>query len=322
MAHYYGPDSPYHIPAYNHNCYLPPDHIHPNSAAAQLGLTLEELTPILQDCENLQNEFAQPLTEPTTYHNHTIRAESPQPPPNLAPPALPKSVADTIAQLGLTPTELAALEEECIREQTEWLAIEDEADRMVRERGELRGRQEESRREETEEIVRQPEEMEEAREDGLPPSPIPIAQYPPPSPDNGAYDATGEYVDHVVMTEGDAFDANNAENEREHDSASEQLARELIVSDDATGSWAEEMERIGLELQGEYIAPNYPAPPTSPSAPLHQPPPPITIYIPPRVNYAPPPTRNRPPRTHNTSQRPPLRPYTRPQRVRRPPCEN
>jgi hypothetical protein len=78
----------------------------------------------------------------------------------------------------------------------------------------------------------------------------------------------------------------------------------------------------GIGIQGEYThLTTQPHQPASP-APQHQPPPPITIYVPPRINYAPPPTRHRPPRTHNTSRRPPLRPYTRPQRVRRPPREN
>jgi len=72
MAHYYGPDSPYYIPAYNHNCYLPPDYIHPDSAAGQLGLTPIEMAPILQGQQELmRDELTQPPTWPNIYHNHT-----------------------------------------------------------------------------------------------------------------------------------------------------------------------------------------------------------------------------------------------------------
>jgi hypothetical protein len=76
----YGPSSPYYIPTYNHNQSLPPEYIHPNSAATQLGLTPTEMAPILQEQHELmQDELAQPPNRTTIYHNHT-RAESPQPP--------------------------------------------------------------------------------------------------------------------------------------------------------------------------------------------------------------------------------------------------
>jgi hypothetical protein len=154
-----------------------------------------------------------------------------------------------------------------------------------------------------------------------PPSPIPIAQYLPPSPDNGAYDATGEYVDHVVMTEGDAFDANG---EPDHSAMIERLALEPTALGDASGNWAEEVDSSqGLIPQGEYMLANYSPTPSPPSpAPQPQPPLPITIYLPPPIDYVPPPTRHRPPCTRNTSRRPPYRPHTCPQRVRYPPREN
>ncbi|KIM88215.1 hypothetical protein PILCRDRAFT_3254 [Piloderma croceum F 1598] len=108
----------------------------------------------------------------------------------------------------------------------------------------------------------------------------------------------------------------------EHDNMIKQLVRELVISDDAMGDWAEEME--GIELpQGEYVQTRYSPPLSAPSpAPQHQPTPPITIYLPPPINYAPPPTRHRPPRTHNTSRCPPFRLYMHPQHVRGPPREN
>ena len=54
-----------------------------------------------------------------------MRVESP-PPPNPAPHAHPHLVAVQLAQLGITPAELNKLDQECMREQTELLAIEDE----------------------------------------------------------------------------------------------------------------------------------------------------------------------------------------------------
>jgi hypothetical protein len=273
MDNSYYINSDFHIPSYS-ELRAPPDHIHPNSAAAQLGLTPEELAPVLRE-QQYEYECAQPPTQPTTCHNHYAQAKPPQPSSNPTPYVHPQSVA---AQLGLTPNELIALEEECIREQTEWLAIEDE-------------------------------------------TPTSIMLHPPLPLSDSTHEVMEECDEHIATAVDDAFDANGANTEPERENAIERLARKLVVSDDAMGSWAEEME-MGLELQGEYTPANYsPSPSPTSLAPQHQPPP-ITIYLPPPINYAPPPTRHRPPRTHNTSRRPPFRPYTRPQRVQRPPCEN
>jgi hypothetical protein len=47
----YYTNTPLYIPPYNNssnnNNYITPDHIHPNSSAAELSLTPEELAPIL-----------------------------------------------------------------------------------------------------------------------------------------------------------------------------------------------------------------------------------------------------------------------------------
>ena len=64
MDHTYS-NSPYNTPIYNHYYWepqLPPSiHIHPQSAAGQLGYTPEELAPILREQQQfLQNELAQP----------------------------------------------------------------------------------------------------------------------------------------------------------------------------------------------------------------------------------------------------------------------
>ena len=64
--------SQYQIPAYSPLKMAPSTQIHPNSPAGLLGMTPEELKPILQDQQEfLRNEFAQPppiFTRPTTYH--------------------------------------------------------------------------------------------------------------------------------------------------------------------------------------------------------------------------------------------------------------
>jgi hypothetical protein len=57
MDHSYYNNTPYHISAYSYHYrepQIPPSiHIHPESAAGQLGLTPEELAPILRE----QQEF-------------------------------------------------------------------------------------------------------------------------------------------------------------------------------------------------------------------------------------------------------------------------
>jgi hypothetical protein len=106
-----------------------------------------DLEPILQhQQEHLLDEVAQPLTQPAIYFNHTTKVEPQQPPPK---PTLNMYLWSLAAQSRLSLTEI---EEDCIREQTEWLAIEDESKRTACE-GELRGRQEESKAEEPEEIA-------------------------------------------------------------------------------------------------------------------------------------------------------------------------
>ena len=52
---------PYYIPDHNPNYIQTPDYIHPDSIAGQMGLTLEELAPILQEQQELmRDELAQP----------------------------------------------------------------------------------------------------------------------------------------------------------------------------------------------------------------------------------------------------------------------
>jgi hypothetical protein len=77
--------------------------------------------------------------------------------------------------------------------------------------------------------------------------------------------------------------------EPDHNAMIERITLGLFTLDDMSRSWAEEMEKgMGLEPQGEYIAPNYPPTPAPPSpAPLHPPLPPTSFYTPPRPYYKP-----------------------------------
>src|ERR1700735_2067737 len=128
MDHTYS-NSPYNTPSYNHYYWepqLPPSiHIHPQSAAAQLGYTPEELAPILREQQQfmLAEELAQPqrvLTRPTTTSYHrTTRIEAT---PNPVFYARPQQEA---AKLGISLEELAAISEQAIRDQAEWL-VKDE----------------------------------------------------------------------------------------------------------------------------------------------------------------------------------------------------
>jgi hypothetical protein len=145
-------DSQFHIPSYSELHTQPEIVIHLNLSAAQLSLTPEELAPILRERQleyYLRDEVAQPLTQPAIYN--TTKVELQQPPPKPALYVHPQSIA---AQSGLSLTEIAEIEEDCIHEQTEWLAIEEAKQKVCK--GELRGKQEESRGDETEEIEEAP----------------------------------------------------------------------------------------------------------------------------------------------------------------------
>src|ERR1700683_4544794 len=70
--------------------------------------------------------------------------------------------------------------------------------------------------------------------------------------------------------------------ELEREDVIEQPSRELFVSGNISGDWAEEVEQeIVFALEGEYTPAICESTPAPPPTPLHQPPPPITIYVPP-----------------------------------------
>ena len=279
--------------SYEYDAYYPPTEyaqphadpyfVHPNSAAAQLGLTPEEIREVVEEKERWDREYQRELEEEERARVSTEHQEQQHHQDETRwVPTPPISNSDPTPQTYEVPDESP---EDATSSYNDGPLDPELAPRVLYQQ----------------------------------PTPIPDDAHATPQPEYG-YDTTDEYDEHVVPSNGFEPD-DGASMEPEHDSAIGQLAHELVASGDMGRSWAEEME-MGLELQGEYTVPNYPTPPALPPAPQHQPPPPITIYMPPRINYAPPPARHRPPRTRNTSQRPPLRPYTRPQRVRRPPREN
>jgi hypothetical protein len=237
-----------------------PDHfVHPNSAAAQLGLTSEEIREVLEDQERWfreeyqqepEEDRARTSTEHQEQEQHQDEARwVPTPPIGDSEPT-PQAYETSYdgSDDDTSPYDDGPLDPEL-------------APRLLHQ----------------------------------PPTPIPDAQSPPPPLECDAHGTANTDDDdaYVALFEHDGFNGNPALAEPDCD-AIEPLVHELVVSDDVIGSWAEEME-MGLELQGEYSPANYFPNPSPPSpAPLHQPPPSITIYIPPRINYAPPPAHHRP----------------------------
>src|ERR1700720_5064460 len=95
---------------------------------------------------------------------------------------------------------------------------------------------------------------------------------------------------HATTFKSDKIDTNEY-GEPNHNAMIERLALEPIASDDTSRNWADEVENhIGLELQDEYMAPNYSALPAPPSpAPWYPPPPPTSKYKPPPAHTTHPP---------------------------------
>ena len=83
--------------------------VHPNSAAAQLGLTSAEIAPIQREL------IGDELGQPPNAHNH-----HPNPHSTCAPNQQPPNSGSPESK-----------SQRSRREQTEWLAIENEADRMA-----------------------------------------------------------------------------------------------------------------------------------------------------------------------------------------------
>jgi hypothetical protein len=174
--------------------------------------------------------------------------ERAQPPPN---PPYPNSA---VAQLGLTTKEI----EEVLRDQEERLREEEQ-------------REQEIDAHTTEQTQHQQWERH-GNDNGTQPTPTPF--------EYDAHDTTNNYDEHVVSFVGDASSDNGANIEPDHDMMIKQLANELIASGGTGRSWAEEMENeMRSTLQGEYMAPSYPAPPSP--TPWYPPPPPTSDYAPP-----------------------------------------
>jgi hypothetical protein len=137
---------------------MPNTYINPESPAGQLGLTPEELMPILHDQQEfLRDKLAQPppaLTRPTTTYHLKAQTE-PHPNPNSLSPQ------QEATRLGITPEELAVIGEDSIHKQIEWIAKdkakwrEHEEKRWQGKAGEDSESEEKENRKRTEETERQ-----------------------------------------------------------------------------------------------------------------------------------------------------------------------
>ena len=162
MANFYHQNTPIYNPGYNNywEPQLPPStYIHPDSVAAQLGLTPEELAPILRDQQEfLRNELAQPLpalTRPTTTYHLKPRTEIPP------DPAFYARLQQEAAHLGISPREPAAISEEAVCKQAKWFTSDEanwrkrEGERWQSEATVDREKGEQENRERAEEMERQ-----------------------------------------------------------------------------------------------------------------------------------------------------------------------
>jgi hypothetical protein len=113
MDNFYYSNTHYYTPTYNPLRTTPNAHIHLDSAAAQLGLTSDELTPILQDQQR-------------EYQRHKLEYEAAQPPLCFADTIHLDSAA---AQLGLSMEDM----EEILEDQREWMRQEEEEEQRYRE---------------------------------------------------------------------------------------------------------------------------------------------------------------------------------------------
>ena len=233
----YGYDTYDNYPPYEYAQPLPELDIHPNLAAAQLGLTPEQIREVVEEQERWDREFQQELEEEERARVSAQHQEQEQhqdearwvPTPSVSdfdPTPQAYEVPDEPPKNATSPYNDGPLDPE-------------PAPHLLYQ----------------------------------PPTPTSIALHPPLPPYDGTYEVTGECDEYVTTVVDDAFDANNANMEPEHDGVMEQLVHELVVPGDTGGSWAEDMDMgLGLGPQGEYTPTNYPPSPSSASpAPLHQP---------------------------------------------------
>jgi hypothetical protein len=173
------------------------------------------------------------------------------------------------ARFGLTPTEIAEIEEECIRDQAKWLTIKDEANWRAHVGREFRGEQEETSGVEPETREGKPEVAGEAREDRAArerttkqdvhnTTPPPIEYTHDTMHDTAYHDS-----DIIIPFEHrDEPDDGAVHTEPDRD-AIEPPEHELVFPMDTEGDWAEDWdEGMRFDIQGEYMPANYsPAPP-------------------------------------------------------------
>jgi hypothetical protein len=217
----YYTDTPLYIPPYNNssnNNYVPPDHIHPNSAAAELGLTPEELAPILREQQRkcwYEYVYAQPPWSALAVHDD-IGAQS-APPPFIHPES-------ATTQLRLTPEEAREVHEECIHAQRE---IQEEMDREDRATREWTTEQDTHN------------------------------THPPPFK-HDTHNTMNDHDTYAMLIEQCGESSSAIVNARPNYDNVEPLAHELVVLGSTGGDWAEASEEDnGLTTQGEYTQDNY-----------------------------------------------------------------
>ena len=172
--------------------------IHPNLAAAQLGLTPEQIRGVSEEQERwFREEYQQELEEDRLHRARVSTEYQEQDHEARWVPTPPISNSDPTPQAYEPPETATSLD-----------------NNDVIDRGDIPTTR------------------------YHPPTPITNALHPPLPPNDGTYKMTGECDEHVATAVDNVFDANT---EPEHDSVIERLARELIASDNAMGSWSEEM---------------------------------------------------------------------------------
>ena len=202
--------------------HLDPDFVDPNSPAAQLGLTPEEIREVTEEQERWYREEYLPELEEDKARRITEHQEQQQHQNETREvPNTPISYSKPTPQAYEVPDE--PLEDTTSSCDESWLDPELAP-----------------------QLLYQPR------------SPILIAWRPPSSPDYDTHDVADAYDEHAVACEGDRTAANHQYDEPDHDGMIKRITLGLLTSDDVNRNWAEEVENtMGLTLQDEYLPTNY-----------------------------------------------------------------
>jgi hypothetical protein len=271
----YGYSAPYedYSPIEYAQPHTEPIHVHPESAAAQLGLTQEEIREVLEDQERwFREEYLPELEAETRYRQEQHSNNTQSPPPSTTHPE-PEYDTDDGYNVPYEPPQVATSHDDGV---------------SITSGGPIPARYQTP----TPTADTQP-----------PPSPV---EYDVQSTMNDDDDTR------VVSFEHDEFNGDATQAEPDRFAMISLIMVDLVVPGAADWDWAAEMdEEMGLTRQGEYTPANYtppslapwyqPPPPTSDYVP------PRTHYRPPYARDRPPRTRytsQRPPyRPHTRPQR-------------------